>query len=173
MYLMKNINPAIEDMISQKKLSPQKIELLASLKEYVDRISGTTYLPELELIKIEKQFGVKPDIITWGDYFQTQVASDHWEKSDADFEKITETIYYDLVASVMIFEKKEDAFINDIETQYYQICEKKQDEMSPEDQEIFHLKILKDYYIHMKLKISAFSNEDFDFFKQYSDGAVI
>ncbi|MES0489967.1 MAG: hypothetical protein ABUK01_08255 [Leptospirales bacterium] len=170
---MKNINPAIEDMISQKKLSVQKIELLASLKEYVDRVSGTTYLPEVELVKMEEQFGVKPDIITWGDYFQSQVAGDHWEKTDAEFEKISETIYYDLVASVMIFEKKGDDFINDIETQYYRICEKEQEDMTPEDQEIYHLKILKDYYTMMQLRISAFSSEDFDFFKQYSDGAVV
>jgi len=169
---MKHINPAIDDMIAHNKLSDSKIESLIFLKQYADRVSTGNYLPENEVEKIEKKFGVKPDVISWGDYFQTQVAGEHWDKSDADFEKVIETIHYDLIASVMIFKDKNAKFLHDVDLRFNEISESDPGKLSAEDQEMYHLKILKDYFQQMDLDIKSYSDQDFNFFKQYSESEV-
>jgi len=169
---MNYINPAIEDMIAHKKLSDNKIESLIFLKKYADRVSTGNYLPDNEVEKIEKKFGVKPDVISWGDYFQTQVAGEHWDKSDEDFQNVIETIHYDLIASVMIFNNKSAEFLHDVDLRFNEINESDPEKLSPEDQEMYHLKILKDYYQQMDLDIKLYSDQDFNFFKQYSESEV-
>jgi len=168
---MKEINPAIEDMLAHKKLSDVKVERLIFLKKLVDKVASKPYIPESEVKKIESKFGVKPDVITWGDYFQTHIATEHWEKSDKEFITIVETIYFDLVAAVMIFTNKGGAFFSDLEEAFRKSTE--QEKTGLEDEEINHLHILMTYYNEMGLRMSAFENKDFDFFRQYSQEQAV
>jgi len=168
---MKAINPAIEDMLAHKKLSPVKIEQLIFLKKLVDRVAARPYLPESEVEKIESKFGVKPDVVTWGDYFQTHIAAEHWEKSDEEFSTIINTIHFDLIAAVMIFSNKSKAFFKDLEEAFQAATNSGKSGM--ENEEINHLHILMTYYNEMGLKMSAFENKDFDFFRQYSEDRAV
>jgi len=169
---MSEINPAIKDMITQKKLSPVKVKELIFLKKLIDKVASRPYLPDVELEKIVSRFGVKPDILTWGDYFQTQVAGEHWEKDDADFETIIKTIYFDIVASAMIFTRKSPSFFTEIENSYMEVCAKEKEMLDEQDEEVLHLHILKNYFEEMEIRMSALSEEDFDFFKTYAENRV-
>lgn len=169
---MKEINPAIEDMIGQKKLSEQKINRLIFLKKLVERVAKKPYLPDSEVEKIEKKFGVKPDIITWGDYFQVHTAYDHWEKDEQEFETIINTIYFDLIAAVMIFNGKPQNFFQDVESAFMEMT-KQGHQKSMDDEEVDHLHILMTYYNEMGLKLAAFEQADFDFFREYSEERAV
>ena len=169
---MKELNPAIEDMKAHNKLSDAKIERLVFLKKLVDKVAVRPYLPESEVEKIEKKFGVKPDVITWGDYFQTHIASEHWEKSDQEFDTIINTIHFDLIAAVMIFSNKSPQFFNDVEAAFLRYSEMPAHE-SIEDEEIDHLHILMTYYNEMGLKMSAFDSRDFEFFQQFAEDRAV
>jgi hypothetical protein len=169
---MKEINPAIEDMLAHKKLSDIKVEKLIYLKKLVDKVAARPYLPESEVEKIERKYGVKPDVITWGDYFQTHIASEHWEKSDKEFSTIVDTIHFDLVAAVMIFTNKSRAFFNDLE-EAFQASTNDSPKNALEDEELNHLHILMTYFNEMGLRMSAFDNQDFDFFQQYSQEQAV
>ena len=170
---MNNINPALESMIEQKKLSGKKLEKLAFLKSFIDKISGCDHLEKAEVDKVESQYGVKPDIITWGDYFQSRIAADHWNKSDQEFDRIIHTIRFDMIAAVMIFEKKTPAFIRMVQDKFEETLLVPENERNMEEQEYFHLGIILNYYQNLKLKIAAFHQSDFEFFREYSlDQAV-
>ena len=169
---MKQINPAIDDMLAHKKLSNLKLEKLIFLKKLVDKVASKPYLPDSEVKKIENKFGVKPDVITWGDYFQTHTASEHWEKSDQEFNTIINTIHFDLIASVMIFANKSNQFFTDVEDAFQAVVSKSEI-IRPEDEEITHLHILMTYYKEMGLKMSSFDSMDFDFFQQYSEERAV
>ncbi|MDH4263153.1 MAG: hypothetical protein OEV78_08940 [Spirochaetia bacterium] len=169
---MKEINPAIEDMLAHKKLSESKVERLIFLKKLVDKVAVRPYLPDSEVDKIERKFGVKPDVITWGDYFQTHIASEHWEKSDKEFDTIIDTIRFDLIAAVMIFSNKNKEFFIDLE-EAFQASTNDLEKSGMENEEINHLHILMTYFNEMGLKMSAFENKDFDFFRQYSEEQAV
>lgn len=170
---MKEINPEIEDMILQKKLSPRKIRNLIIIKNTVDRLSSVNYLSDEEVIDLEKKFNAKPDIITWGDYFQTEIASQHWEKDDNEFEKIIQTIEFDLIASSMIFHDKDEDFCRNVERSKYEAMGQNPADWSPEDEENYHLGILYDYYNQMGLRFEALSTRDFEYFEQFADKKAI
>jgi len=131
-------------------------------------VASKPYLPDCEVEKIEKKFGVKPDVITWGDYFQTSLATDHWEKTDSEFTTIINTVHFDLIASVMIFNNKSTKFFNDVESSFQDLSSNGERDLF-QDEEINHLHILMTYYNEMGLKISSFAVEDFDFFKQFTE----
>lgn len=169
---MKDINPAIEDMIARKKLSEIKIEKLIFIKKLIDRVSSKPYLPESEVEKIERKFGVKPDVITWGDYFQTNLATEHWEKSDEDFSTIINTVHFDLIASVMIFTNKSGKFFNDVETAFQEVQSESESDIF-QDEEITHLHILMTYYNEMGLKMANFETGDFDFFREFAEEKAV
>lgn len=169
---MRDINPAIEDMLAHKKLTTLKVDRLIFLKKLVDKVAARPYLPESEVQKIQAKFGVKPDVITWGDYFQTHIATEHWEKSDAEFDTIINTIHFDLIASVMIFANKNNQFLNEIE-EAFQASLNQSNNNGMENEEINHLHILMTYFKEMGLKMSAFDNRDFDFFRQFSQESAV
>lgn len=170
---MKGINPALQDMIARNQLSENKIEQLVILKRFIDRMAGCNHLQEEELQKLESQYGVRPDVITWGDYFQTRIASDHWEKTDPEFEKIIETIHFDIIASVLIFTQKDESFMIDIDERCYILSQDSHDTATPEEEEYIHLGILLNYYREMRLNIEALDKADFNFFEQYSSQRAI
>lgn len=66
LVLPNQVNPELLPMIRQGLISPEKLAILVDLAEIVDRFS-TTLFTEVEVQeKLKEQFGVLPDIITWG-----------------------------------------------------------------------------------------------------------
>ncbi len=109
------LNPELFDMMKQGKLSAGKILNLIALKELVDRFAVTPFIEKDKLEQIKEKTGVEPDILTWGDYFQTEIASRYFEKSEFEFLKIFVTFRIDHISAQLKFSGNQNSFKNPLE----------------------------------------------------------
>ncbi|MDH5720319.1 MAG: hypothetical protein OEZ13_06805 [Spirochaetia bacterium] len=165
---MNTINPQIQDYILQEKTSPRKIKNLILIKKFIDRMADKLFLPEEEIAKIEKKYGVKPDLQSWGDYFQIEIMRDHHKKTDEEFEKIIQTVIFDVIASILIFTGKQKNFIDHIKERQLEASLKNSQELTADDEESLHMGILLQYFQEMGLSIDNMTREDFTFFEEFS-----
>jgi len=140
------INSAIIPVINDKGISSLRLNHLIYIKEFIERISTNSYMKQEELDRLEGQYGVTPDIITWGDYFQAEIATTMQSKNDDEFIMTFETVKFDMISSYMIFKDKGSDFFEWIENSFSNIMIDDIDSLSDEDKEIIHLKVLMDYY---------------------------
>jgi hypothetical protein len=159
---------ALETFVLQKKLSPRKLRNLLAVATAAERLSSRPYIAPEELEGIVAQFGVRPDVITWGDFFAAEIATDHWEKPDPEFERICETVLFDFIAAAMIFSNQSAEFIEKVIHECQESLGKDKALRTAEDDEIIHLGILAGYYAQMGLEKSRLSEEDMDFFESFS-----
>ncbi len=162
------VRRALESFILQKKLTPRKLRNLVSVATTAERLATRPYLEKAELDGIVGRFGVTPDVTTWGDFFAAEIASDHWEKNEVDFEKICETVIFDFIAACLIFTEKTQAFIDSVMQQYSESIAKDQGLRSGEDDERIHLGILGGYFAQMGLSKDRLSESDMEFFDSFS-----
>lgn len=159
---------ALESFILQKKLNPRKLRNLLAVARLAERLAARPYLAQSELDGIVARFGVEPDVTTWGDFFAAEIATDHWEKSDADFERICETVLFDLIAAALVFSTRGAAFAHDAVREYQETLSKETGLRSAEDEEKIHLGILAGYHVQMGLDKSRLDDDDMDFFETFS-----
>ncbi len=143
------INGSIIDMVNDGLLSMKRIEGLIYVKEFIDRASNKKFIDEPAVKKLEMKYGARPNIITWGDYFQTEMARALHGASDGEFDRAVETLKFDIIASHTIFSEKESSFFEWVELTYMAITNHHHSDFTPEEEEILHLKILLDYYREM------------------------
>ena len=140
------INRAIIPVINDKGISALRMTHLIYLKEFIERIAAKPYMKQDELNRLEAQYGVHPDIVTWGDYFQAEMATTLQNKSDDEFIRAFETVKFDMISSYLIFKDKGSEFFEWVENSFSSIAIDDVESLSDEDKEIVHLKILMDYY---------------------------
>lgn len=159
---------ALESFVLQKKLSPRKLRNLVNVATTAERLATRPYIEKTELDGIVGRFGVTPDVTTWGDFFAAEIAADHWEKSEAEFEKICETVIFDFIAACLIFAEKTAAFLDSVMLQYHESLAKEQGLKSGEDEERIHLGILAGYFSQMGLAKQNLADDDMSFFDSFS-----
>ncbi|WCL48861.1 hypothetical protein [Leptospira sp. GIMC2001] len=145
------LNPELFEMVRTGKLSSSKILGLIHLKSLVDSYATKPFVENEKLEEIKAKFGVYPDIISWGDYFQTEIASRYFDETDERFKTILETIRFDLVSANLIFAGKPDNFRDRVRSEA--LISKSIDSYlwSFENEENVHLEILLDYYENLGL----------------------
>jgi hypothetical protein len=143
------INRAVIPVINESEVSFPRLTNLIYVKELIDRISTLKYVDEAQVIELQKKYGVKPDIITWGDYFQAELATRFCGKSDKEFLKAVDTVKFDMISSCLIFNEKGAEFFEWVRDSWYNIQMDGHDYSSEDVEEIKHLKILMDYYIEL------------------------
>jgi hypothetical protein len=153
------LNEELIPMINNGNLNITKIQCLLLIKEFIDRISTTKYLEEKIVNKIMETHKTKPSVITWGDYFQTELAFDLQFKSDEDFIRAVETVKYDIISSYEIFSEKNELFFEWVEYNYNEKVTKNDFFSKDEVEEAKHLNILKDYYNSLKIHNDFTFNE--------------
>lgn len=163
-----SLNPELQGMVNEKKLTNKKIKALVRLKKIVDRLATVNFVSEEEAHRLQKKFGAAPDIITWGDYFQTEIAEAHRKKTDVEFDVIVNTITFDLIASILIFTGKPKEFFEQVEQAKLEVQAKPFDDWHPLDEDALHLGILKNYFEEMHLDIENLNAQDFSFFRGYA-----
>lgn len=158
--LPNNVNPELLPMIRQGLITPEKLSLLVELHEIVDRFATTLFTDEKAQAKILEEFGVLPDIITWGDYFQTEVASRFCLENEESFRKIIDTIRFDLISAHLIFSGKPEYFKNRVRSEA--MVSKGIDAafLKAEEEESIHLEILLDYFENLGLAESPLPLQD-------------
>jgi len=140
------INRAVIPVINEGEVSYARLTNLIYIKELIDRIAATKFVDDSAVSELQKKYGVKPDIITWGDYFQSQMAAAFRDKSDPEFIKAVETVKFDMISSYLIFSEKGPEFFEWVRDSYYAVLMEGDDYSHEDEAEIKHLKILMDYY---------------------------
>jgi hypothetical protein len=143
------VNEALIPMINEGMLSMSRINDLICIKEFIDRVSSRQYIETRTAEELCARYGVMPDIITWGDYFQTEMASSFVGVPDDEFRKAMYTVKFDVMSCHEIFPGKDREFLDWIDEWYYRIVAENSELLSEEDEEILHLKVMKDYFIDM------------------------
>ena len=166
------LNEELIPMINNGMLNIEKIHCLIEVKEFIDRISGTKYMEDHVVEKIEEKYNTKPSVITWGDYFQTEIAFDLQGNSTEDFVKVVNTIKFDIISSYEIFSDKSDFLFEWVEDNYNSIESNRFDVSEDEYEEALHLNILKDYYCNMKIK-NNFSPEEKRWYNSYKEAKAV
>lgn len=167
MLVVEGIHPQLQTLVEKGQLSAKKIVLLIELRELVEKYAQLPFIPEEEVLELEAKYGAKPDIITWGDYFQTEVASRFFYISDDEFEKIIQTIRFDIISSILIFKNKSEEFKNKIKEEVLVLQGMEKENLTEEDEQILHLSILLQYYEEMGLEKAQLDQEDVLWFESF------
>lgn len=167
MLVIEGIHSQLQPMIEKGQLSARKIVLLIELKELIEKYAQFPFIPESEIEELEKKYGAKPEIITWGDYFQTEVASRFFYYSDADFEKVIHTIHFDIISSILIFKNKSEEFKRKIKEENLFLSGLEKEQLTEEEEQLVHLGILLQYYEEMGLENAELDREDKEWFESF------
>ncbi len=164
------VSDCLLPFINQGTLTLDKVNLLAELKEFIDRVSTRTYIGDNTVASLVERFGVEPDIVTWGDYFQSELAFDAVKYSMAELRKVINTIKFDIMSAFQIFCEHEGEFFEWVEHTSNEIVMSGSDTYTEEEQEILQLKILKDYYCNMGI-IDAFTPEEVKWYASFAENS--
>ncbi len=145
------LNPELFEMVRSGKLSGEKVLSLIYLKNLIDSYATKPFIDNQKLQELKSRYGVYPDIITWGDYFQTEIASRFFDISDEKFSTIIDTIRFDIISAYLIFQGKSNAFKDKVRAEA--LFAKSIDSYlwGFEQEESIHLEILLDYYENLGL----------------------
>jgi hypothetical protein len=165
-------NEPIISMMNDGNLSIERMNNLIYIKTFIDRISSKNYIEEDAARELEKKYGVRPNIITWGDYFQTEMATSLMVVSDEEFNRALVTLKFDMAASWTIFCEKEQAFFDWVENTYQEITHAKSDNYTEEEEEILHLRILMEYYTNLGL-VNNFTEAEMKWFAGFGEAEAI
>jgi hypothetical protein len=166
------INEAILPMINSGSMSLYRIEELVYIKEFIDRNTSKKYLETEDVEKIKAKYGVMPNVITWGDYFQTEMATALRDKSDEEFMRAVNTVKFDIISSNMIFSSKPSEFFEWVDKSYFEILVNDKTDFNDEEKEIIHLKIMKDYYSDMCV-VDNFTQAEMKWYLSFEEAAAI
>lgn len=145
------ITCAMLPVINEKGISSGRLNCLIYLRDFIDRISSGNYISDEELSRIKAKYGVLPDVVSWGDFFQAEMATSLQNADDDEFFSAFETVKFDMISSYMIFSGKGPEFFEWVDNSFNCITIKGQSPSTEEENEITHLKILMDYYLELSI----------------------
>ncbi len=166
------INESILSMVNDGSMSIDRINSLIYIREFIDRIASKHYLTEEAAEELQEKYGVRPNIITWGDYFQTEMATSLMILPDEEFLKAVETLKFDMVASWIIFSEKDNVFFEWVDDMHASITACKSSNYTEEEEEILHLRILKEYYTGLGL-VDNFTESEMHWFSAFQEARVV
>lgn len=167
---MENIlNNAVLPFVNQGKLSMRKVNDLIEIKTFVDRNCTRKYLTSGTPDSLFRKYGVYPDVVTWGDFFQTELAADAVKYTDEEFSSVCDTVKFDMMSSYQIFSGQTIEFFEWVESFSSEIINSGVDNYTHEESEILHLKILKDYYMNMGVA-DNFTPEEILWYNSFGEG---
>jgi len=162
------LNSAILPFVNQGKLSMRKVNELIELKSFIDRNVSRKYLTEGTPEALFEKYGVYPDVVTWGDFFQTELGADAVKYSDDEFVSVCDTVKFDIMSSYRIFSDQKAEFFEWVESYGSEIITSGAEKYTEEESEILHLKILKDYYLNMGI-MDNFTPEEMLWYNSFGE----
>lgn len=157
----------VQKLVDNQEITAKQAILLIRLQETVNRFAGTAYIAATDVAKLEERYGAKPSIATWGEYFQVETAYSFIGLSEKDSTRIVDTIYYDLIAAIKIFQGKAKSFGEDIGATVPALYARPRDSWTEEDAEQAHLYVLWQYYQELGLTATELSYEDNCWFSNF------
>ncbi|MBE7438288.1 MAG: hypothetical protein HS115_07505 [Spirochaetales bacterium] len=171
--MMQGLNPALSEMVARGQLDAPKIHGLIRLKNFIDGYAKSNFVSTEQENEQQQKFGTTTDIKTWGDYFQTEIASRFFDAPAADFERILETVRYDVIAALLVFSGKPESFLKEAVQKGHLAIALTEDQWSAEDREDAHLGILAQYFVDMKLDGVALKTQDREWFDRFARAAEV
>ncbi len=167
---MENImNGALMPVINKYGMSSERMEALISLKEFLDRLCSKKHIAHEVVHDVEKKYGFSPNIITWGDYFQSELATMYASSLDSDLIKAVDTVKFDVISSYLIFNEQSIEFFEWVDRLPNENFSK---DSSQEEQEYAHLKILKNYYVEMGIE-NEFLESEMEWYSSFDNAVAI
>lgn len=166
------MNEHLDEIIKINDLSERRVDAFNTIKEFIDRISTKKYLEQETLGNLKDQFGVLPNIVTWGDYFQTELAASLLMLTDDEFAMALDTLKFDMISSYIIFHGKGKRFFRWILEECDDITEKETADYDEAEEELVHLKILMDYFVNLGLK-DNFTPEEMRWYKDFEEARAM
>lgn len=166
------ITEAVLPVINENGLSSERLMHLIYLRDFINRISSRNYLNDQDLQKIYEKYGVLPHIVSWGDFFQAELATTLRNASDDEFYRSYEAVKFDMISSYKIFKEKGQEFFNWVENTFSWLSGKEKASYSDEDKEIIHLKILMDYYLELGIN-GEFTDSELYWHSSFKEAAAI
>ena len=157
----KILNDAVAQLVSDGRIPMEKVRKLIEIKDFIDRISDKDYISAETSASLTSRFGVSPDIVTWGDYFQADLAMADIQYDDDTFDTMLDTVRFDIMAAWDICSSNGPEFfewVNNAATELW-LTGKDDAELSEEEKEISHLKVLVDYFSGMELNGNFYESE--------------
>ena len=167
MMEINGLHSQLSGMVQRGQLSGRKIAALIELRETVERFAQCNYVEQDEIQALKEKYGAEPEVVTWGDYFQTEVASRHFDLSDAEFLKIVDTIRFDLVSSTMIFRNKSSEFCEQVREEAIIASGTDRSQWTTELEQAAHMGILLQYFEQLKLAQCEISDIDQRWFESF------
>jgi len=159
--MTKILNDSIMHLVDEGRLSMNKIQQLIDIKEFVDRVSSKKYLGNETIESMTARYGAAPDIFSWGDYFQSDLAAAAVNNDDEEFLKILETVRFDIMSAWDICSSNGPEFfewVDDFSTRLW-LSGRDESEFTDEEKEAVHLKVLTDYFTDMGLNGNFYESE--------------
>ena len=167
MMEINGLHSQLSGMVQRGQLSGRKIAALIELKDTVDRFACCQYVEQDEIDALKEKYGAEPEIVSWGDYFQTEVASRHFDMSDAEFLKIIDTIRFDLISSTMIFRNKSDDFKEQVREEAIIASGIDAQQWGNAEEQSAHMGILLQYFEQLNLQACAIADVDQRWFESF------
>ncbi|MCU0847486.1 MAG: hypothetical protein MUD12_06320 [Spirochaetes bacterium] len=166
------INETVMPLINEGLLSVSKLHDLIYIKEFIDRVSTRMYIEPESADEIGKKYGVKPRVVSWGDYFQTELATSLHHVSDDEFRRAVSTIKFDIISSYIIFSEKDSPFFEWVEDNWNAVAASGASDFDDDEQDIIHLKILMDYYVNMGI-INGFTASELEWYGGFEESMAM
>jgi hypothetical protein len=164
---IQGLHSQLSGMVSRGQLSARKIASLIELRETVNRFAQCNYVEQAEIDALKEKYGAEPEIISWGDYFQTEVASRHFDMSDEEFLKIIDTVRFDLVSSTMIFRNKSEEFCDQVREEAIIAAGTDRQSWTTEQEQAAHMGILLQYFEQLHLSSCEIADVDQRWFESF------
>ncbi len=167
------VNEAIIELLNAGRIDKGRLVNLIYIREFIDRVSTRNYIEEKTARELHEKYGVYPNLITWGDYFQSELATALADVSDEEFTRAIETVKFDIMASYIIFCEKTADFFEWVDETYEDAVVNCCIEMNEEEvEEIAHLKILKDYFVDLGL-VDNFTEDERNWYNTFNESAAM
>ena len=166
------LNDVLIPFVNDGRINLERIDSLVYIKEFIDRVTVKTYLKQEDIDKIVKKYGVAPTVITWGDFFQTELAMDLMNVSDSEFFDAIDTVRFDVMASYEVFDDKGGELFQWIERTIAELELVDDSSYSDEEREIVHLNILKNYFLDMGV-INKFTISELEWFEGFKEAQAV
>jgi hypothetical protein len=169
----KILKDSIVPFVSDGRLSMNTVRELVSIREFIDRVSDKKYITKESAESMTQRFGACPDIMTWGDYFQSDLAMVALTDED-NFTRVADTVRFDIMSAWDIFSTAKTSLVEWVvhKNQELWLSGKDRSLFNEEEEEVLHLGILHEYYVDLGLNGNFFESELIWYHTYFEDDAT-
>lgn len=146
------INEDLIQHINNGTFSIDEIDALIEVRDFINRTASRDYIDNETVDSLKTRYGTSPAVISWGDYFQTEIAYGKINGVIENIQSAVAAVKFDIMSSHVIFAEKGISFHEWVEIRYEEAMSGTSSMKREDIDEAVHLKILRDYYVSLGIK---------------------